>query len=166
MSNDTSPLVRLYHTLQEQLHHALDEGREHLPTLQQLIDESKEKSAELSELTREEVEVVSNYLQRDLEAAGNYLAETGEDLERWLQMEETLVEDRIKELFRKMADPTRIALDQLNASAQADHTYQQGEIIGFGRLRCTKCDNTLEFTQASVIPVCPECGNDKYRQTV
>jgi ATP-dependent exoDNAse (exonuclease V) beta subunit len=135
-SNHTSPLIRLYHTLQEQLHHAIDEGREHLPTLQQLVEEAKERSSTLSELTREEVEMVGDYLHRDLEMAGSYLAETGEDLGRWLQMEEALVEDRLKELLAKMADPTRIALQQLDAEARAAQRYHSGEVVQIGTLEC------------------------------
>lgn len=164
MSNETSPLIRLYHTLQEQLHHALDEGREQLPTLQQLIEETLEKGSELGELTREEIDAVSNYLQRDLEAAGSYLAETGEDLGRWFHMEEALIEDRIRELFAKMADPTRIALEKLDAEARAAQPYHQGEVIGMGKLECIECGETLQFSETSVIPDCPKCGATEFRR--
>lgn len=163
-THNDSPLIRLYHTLQDQLHHALDEGREQLPTLRQLIVETKEKSAELGELTREEIEAVGNYLERDLEAAGNYLAETGDDLGRWFQMEEALIEDRLKELFRKMADPTRIALQQLDADARAAQRYQQGEVVGMGTLECTQCGEPIHFQEISVIPDCPACGNSTFRR--
>lgn len=160
-----SALVRLYHTLQEQLHHTLDEARDHLPTLKQLLEDAREKSAELGELTREEIEEVSGYLQRDLESAANYLSESGEDLGRWLHMEEALIEDRLKELFAKMADPTRIALDKLDAEARATQPYHQGEVVGMGKLQCTQCKHTLQFNETSVIPACPECGASTFRRS-
>ncbi len=164
MSTEQSPLVRFYHALQEQLHTVIDEGKESLPTLQQLVEESKEKGSELSELTREEIDAVSRYLQRDLEAAGSFLAETGEDLGRWFHMEETLVEDRLKELLGKMADPTRIALDKLSAEARAAQPYHQGEVIGMGKLECGTCGETLQFDETAVIPACPKCGATEFRR--
>ena len=163
-THNESPLVRLYHTMQEQLHHTLDEGKEHLPTLKQLIEDAKEKSAELNELTREEMEAVGGYLKRDLESAGSYLAESGEDLGRWFHMEVTLIEDRLKELFHKMADPTRIALDRLDAEARATQLYHEGEVIGMGKLECTECQHTLQFSETSIIPACPTCGATHFRR--
>ena len=163
MSTDhESPLVRLYHSLQEQLHNTIEEGKKH--SLQQLVDDAKEKSSELTELTREDIETVGRYLHRDLEAAGNYLAETGEDLGRWFHMEETLIEDRIKDLFAQLADPTRIALDQLNAEARAAQIYHQGEVIGMGKLECTECGETLQFDETAVIPACPKCGATTFKR--
>ncbi|HIJ21494.1 MAG: zinc ribbon-containing protein [Gammaproteobacteria bacterium] len=164
MSNEKeSTLIRLYHTLRDQLQEIAEEGREQLPSLQELIAETREKSAELSELTREEVDEVSRYLHRDLEATGNYLAETGEDLGRWFHMEEALVEDRLKELFTQLADPTRIALERLDADARASQNYLSGEVIGMGQLKCSACEHTLQFNQTSIIPRCPECNGTLFK---
>lgn len=79
-------------------------------------------------------------------------------------MEETLIEDRLKELLTKMADPTRIALQQLDAEARAAQRYHQGEVTGVGQLECCQCGQTLQFTETSVIPACPDCGGTAFQR--
>ncbi len=164
MSTEQSQLIRLYHSLQEQLHAVLGEKTEAPPSLQQIIEELREKQAEWSELTREEIGAVSGYLQRDLEAAGSFLAESGEDLGRWFHMEEALIEDRLKDLFELMGDPTRVALEQLDAEARSTQLYHQGEVIGMGKLECTECGEALQFNETAVIPTCPKCGATTFRR--
>ena len=159
-----STLIHLYHTLRDSLHDTLQEGREHLPTVPKLIDEAREKLSEIDEKGREEAEEIGRYLQRDLEAAGNYLSETGEDLGRWFHMEETLVEDRLRDLLGQISDPTRIALERLDAEARAAQLYHQGEVIGMGKLQCTECNHTLQFNETAVIPACPQCGATTFRR--
>ncbi len=165
MSTDSpSPLVRYYHHLREQLFSATQDGKEQLPALTQLVADAKERSTELSELTREEIDAVAGYLQRDLEAAGSFLAETGDDLSRWFHMEETLIEDRLKSLFTQLADPTRIALDRLNAEARASQILRQGEVLGMGKIICTLCGHSQQFNEAGIIQACPECGATTFRR--
>ncbi|MBT3197812.1 MAG: zinc ribbon-containing protein [Gammaproteobacteria bacterium] len=163
-SEKESTLIHIYHTLRDHLQDSLTEGREQIRPLQQLVDESKEKLSELDEKSREEGEQIGRYLQRDLEAAGNYLTETGEDLGRWFHMEETLIEDRLKELFAEVADPTRIALTRLDAEARAAQIYLQGEVIDMGKLECIECGETLQFSETTVIPDCPKCGGSSFRR--
>ncbi len=159
-----STLIHLYHTMRDHIHDALAEGREHLPSVRELVDEARERVSELDERAREETEEIGEYLQRDLETAGNYLAETGEDLGRWLHMEETLIEDRLRDLFAQIADPTRIALTRLDAEARRAQNYHAGEVIGMGKLECVQCGKTIQFDQTSVIPECPKCHGTTFRR--
>lgn len=162
-SNKESRLIQLYHTMRDHLQDAINENRDHLPSLKQLIDDAKEKISDLDELTREEVEQIGEYLERDLEAAGNYLAETGEDLGRWFHMEETLIEDRLKDLFAQISDPTRIALTRLDAAARHAQNYHSGEVVGMGKLECVQCGHTIQIDKTSVIPECPKCKGTTFK---
>jgi len=162
-SNKESALIHLYHTMRDHLQDAINENRDQLPSLKQLINDAKEKISDLDELTREEIEQIGEYLERDLEAAGSYLAETGEDLGRWFHMEETLIEDRLKDLFAQIADPTQIALTRLSAAARHAQNYHSGEVVGMGKLECVQCGNTIQIDETSVIPECPECKGTTFK---
>ncbi len=163
-SEKESALIHLYHSMRNHIQDAVNEGREHLPSVKQLVDDAKEKVSELDERTREEAEEIGEYLQRDLETAGNYLAETGEDLGRWFHMEETLIEDRLRDLFAQIADPTQIALRRLDAAARHAQNYHSGEIIGMGKLECLQCGHAIQFDKTSIIPECPECKGTTFRR--
>ncbi len=163
--HDSSPLIEFYHALRDRLQQRLEKHEEERSSVAHLLQELRESGSEWSELSREEVDAVAGYLQRDLESAGTFLAETGEDIERWFQLEETLLEDRLRDLFTQLADPTRVALDRLDAAARAEQIYQQGELLGMGSLVCTECGHTMNFDETVIIPACPQCGATTFHRT-
>ena len=73
---NSEKLLKTYHTMLDQvkdLWHTVDEKG--LPTLAENIEKAAEKAAELGELTKEEIEKIGGYIQRDMEQAGEYLSE-------------------------------------------------------------------------------------------
>jgi len=127
------------------------------PVLHRLIDEAKEKTSELEELTREEAEKLGEALKRDLADAGEYLAETGGDLKNWLGFETRLIEDRLLDLLLQATDKTTLELLKFKETAARRSTYHTGGITGPGTLICDACGEKLHFTRAGHIPPCPKC---------
>jgi hypothetical protein len=134
------------------------------PVLHKVIDAARDKAVELEELSREEAERLSAYLKRDLVDAGEFLADTGEELREWLGFETQLIEDHLLGLFMRAADRTTVELRQLRETAWQASSYSAGEVTGPGTLRCDACGAEQHFHKARRISPCPECHATQFHR--
>ncbi|MDR9426463.1 MAG: metalloendopeptidase, partial [Marinobacter sp.] len=65
-----------------------------LETLEDEIQRAAEFEYDLEEMTREEVDLLSAYLKRDLQHLMQFVDETGEGLKEWLQLDLSMLEHR------------------------------------------------------------------------
>lgn len=135
------------------------------PEIARLLAEAKEKAVELGELTREEADQIAVYLERDLKAAGSWMADTGEEFRDWLGMETALIGDRLLDMFIMAADQTSLELRKLKERAAAAE-YKTGEIAGPGTLVCNSCGEQIHFSKPGHIPPCPKCNGTSFRRSV
>jgi polyhydroxyalkanoate synthesis regulator phasin len=167
-SDATDRLVDAYDRLLNQTKEAIDEAQEAAPKLRELLDKARDNMVALGELTREEAHRISEYVERDIEDAARYLAETGEDLREWWRFDLELMERRMFDAFAGVADQTRLEWQRWGErwaeQARAATLYQAGEITGPGSLVCDKCGAETHFTRAGRIPPCAECGNTSFRR--
>lgn len=154
-------LIHAYNRMMERVKARMEElektEQETLPRLRQGIEYAVEKAVELGELTREEAHLVGDYVRRDLEDAGYYMAQSGEDLRTWLRFDLELIEDRLLELFSSAADKTRLEILNLEETTERASHYRTGEITGPGTLQCESCGELLHFRATGHIPPCPKC---------
>lgn len=152
-------LIKAYEHMLGQVHEAFQYAEEQTkPRLRQLLDEVRDKTVEWGELTREEAERIAGYLERDLQDAANYLAQTGEDLRAWWRFDLAQVEERLLETFAAVADQTRLQWELWAEQVWVASHYRSGEISGPGVLRCSGCGEAISFSQPGEIPPCPKCG--------
>ncbi|HHZ88357.1 MAG TPA: hypothetical protein EYN73_03210 [Chromatiaceae bacterium] len=165
-SNDLEKrLEAAYHRMMERVHEALHSAEEHtLTPVRKLIDRARDTAVELKELSREEADNVAAYLKRDLDDAGEHIANTGEELKAWFRFDLGQIEDRLLELFTRVADQTSVELMQLAERAQSNDQYTSGEITGPGTLYCSNCGYALVIESVRHIQACPECGNEGYQR--
>jgi hypothetical protein len=160
-ASNIDKLIQAYHRMMERVKARLEEfeqaEKEVLPKLQRSIEHAAEKAVELGELTREEAQLISGYLKRDLMDAGHYLARTGHDLGEWLRFDLELIEDRVLDLFRSAADQTRLEMLAFQQMLDWESHYHTGEITGPGTLQCEHCGKYLHFHSIAHIPPCPNC---------
>ena len=157
--------VKAYERMLERVRDFLGEaGHELEPRLEAAIAKAKETAAALGELTREEAERIGDYLRRDLEDAGRYLAEQGGELADWLRFDLQLVEAQLAQWLAQAADQTRLEWERLALRARAVGQWRTGEITGPGTLVCTTCGETLHFHRAGRIPPCPKCKGSTFRR--
>jgi len=152
---------KLVHAYQHLLHSSREfldvTKKEAKPALLDAIDKGKESVAELTELTSEEIDKVSDYVVRDIHDAAEYIAVGERELGDWLRIDALLIEDKFLEAFSHMVDHTKVALDEIAENAKRATEWHTGEITGAGTLSCVKCGELLHFHNAGHIPPCPKC---------
>ena len=158
--------VQAYNQMLERVRHGLDglakdtTGEE--SAFHRVLSNAVEKAVELGELTREEADRIADYLVRDLKDASRFMADTGEEFRNWLRFDVDLVEDRMLDLFSRIADKTRLQQLFLFRDLERMSEYHTGEITGIGTLRCRQCGELLHFHHTGRIPPCPKCHATLY----
>lgn len=161
--SQSEKLLYGYNRMMERVKDLLEQtGHKTVPMLKTSIDKAKETAVELGELTRDEAELIGAYLRRDLEDAGEYLAETGNEFKDWFHFDMELIEDRLLEMFTAAADQTKLALLQWAQHAQRVSEYRSGEITTVGSLQCLNCGELLHFHSTGHIPPCPKCHESRF----
>jgi hypothetical protein len=157
--NDT--YHRLMHALKEIWEDA--ENRT-IPTLKEGLDQSKQKLSELNELSKEELDTIAGYLQRDLRDAAEFLQGSGKVIGDWVKRDLEFAEYKFAELFADLAETTRSRLDQFAEQARQIGEWHTGEVTGVGILECKSCGEKLHFKTAGHIPPCPKCQGTVFRK--
>jgi hypothetical protein len=166
MTNPTADkLVKAYNRMMERVRHSLDEVESKtLPTLRHSVEQARKTAVELEELSHDEAEKIAYYLKRDAQDAGRHLAETSEELGDWLRFDIDRIEDKLLEMFTRVADRTRVEWAELNNELKRDPPYHSGEVTGPGTLYCSTCNEALHFHHTARIPACPHCNNETFRR--
>ena len=159
--------LRAYDDMMVRVKTAFEEAEEGtLPVLRNYIHKAKDTAVELEELTRDEAEKVSTYLQRDIEDAGRHLAETGHELGDWLRFDASQIEDRLLEIMSQVADHTKLELLQFKHDIEEGLAWNTGEITGPGTLVCESCGALVRFHATGEIPACPDCGHTVFHRQI
>ena len=159
-------LSAAYDKMMERVDQLLDKAEHQaLPVLQKNIDKAKQQAIELKEITSEEAEKLADYLKRDLHDAAQHISQSGKELSSWLHFDLELVEDRLLDIFSKVADKTSSELAQLAAQAKQATEYNTGEITSIGTLACQSCETLMHFKKTSRIPPCPKCHKTVFVRT-
>lgn len=164
--NETADkLVHAYEQMLKQTHETIEKAQtESAPKFREMLEKARDNMVELGELTREEAEKVSDYIKRDIEDAANYIAETGQDIRDWWRFDLELVEKRMMDMFKLVADQTSLQLAQWAETARQMSLYQAGEVTGPGTLTCDRCGAETHFVKAGRIPACADCGGTTFRR--
>ncbi|MDM8557630.1 zinc ribbon-containing protein [Candidatus Parabeggiatoa sp. HSG14] len=135
-------------------------------TLQQHIEDAKEKAVELDELTREEAERIGDYLRRDLHDAAEFIVSGEQALADWIRFDLELIEEGLLNMFSLMVDQTQLELENLAERARQATEWYSGEIVGLGTLYCDNCGKALHFHQPDYIYACPNCNATCFKRNV
>jgi len=158
-------LVAAYEKMLERVHDGWSRsGQDSAYGLRNALRHAREKAVELEELTREEAEKISTYLERDVRDAARYLSDTGETLKGWWRLDLKLIEERLTDLFAAVADRTSLELKALADQAERLETYHTGEVASPGRLKCSNCGKDMHFHKTGRIPPCPACRGTEFRR--
>ena len=160
-------MVSAYEEMLGRIHEAAETTeKKTVPWLRETLSGARDKAVELEELTREEAEKISRYVERDLHEAASFLAETGQEFRDWVNFDWRLMQSRMLEMFAGMADQTSEAIRGFAEQARAASEYRAGEVMAPGVLECTVCGETVELDVTGVIPACPKCNATTFRRKV
>ncbi|HPQ25311.1 MAG TPA: zinc ribbon-containing protein [Gammaproteobacteria bacterium] len=158
-------LVGAYEAMLERVHEAAETGeKKTVPWLREALANAREKAVELEELTREEAEKVSRYVERDLHEAASFIADTGQEFRDWLTFDWRLMQNRMLDMFAGMADQTSQALRGFAEQARQASQYHTGEVTAPGVLECSECGEILHFEKTGRIPPCPKCNATTFQR--
>lgn len=160
-------LVGAYEAMLERVHEAADTAeKKTVPWLREALANARERAVELEELTREEADKVSRYVERDLHEAASFIADTGQEFRDWVRFDWRLMQNRMLEMFAGMADETSQALRGFAEQARRSSLYHTGEVAAPGVLQCTECGEELHFKKTGRIPPCPKCKATSFQRKV
>lgn len=132
--------------------------------LETAVDDARDMAHELGELTRDEADLLAEYVKRDLRDLGAYLDQTDQDLRGWFVIDKTLIEARLFDLISSVADRTSLELAEFARKQPPDTVWRTGEITGPGALTCLSCGQTLHMHEAGHIPPCPKCHGSTFQR--
>ena len=165
-SDGKDRMVEAYERMLRHTHDRLEQAaQETRPAWKEMLEKARDHLVELGELTREEAAKVAGYIERDLQDAAAYLADTGEDVRQWWRFDLDLVEQRILDLFAAVADQSRMPWPHWDEQARRTVRYRRGEICRPGPLTCLACGAEVTLRKTGRIPSCPECGADAFQRT-
>jgi predicted RNA-binding Zn-ribbon protein involved in translation (DUF1610 family) len=160
-------MVAAYEEMLGRIHEAAETTeKKTVPWLRDALGNARERAVELNELTREEAERISRYVERDIHEAASFLADTGQEFRDWVNFDLRLIQSRMLDMFAGMADQTSQAIRQFAEQARAASEYRAGEVMAPGLLECTVCGETVELERTGVIPACPKCKATTFRRKV
>jgi hypothetical protein len=158
-------LVAAYEAMLQRVHEAADTAEtKTVPWLRETLANARERAVELEELTREEAERVSAYVERDLQDAATFLADSGQEFRDWVSFDWQLMQDRMLQMFAGMADQTSLALRELAEQARNASLYRTGDITAPGMLECVDCGQALRLRKTGHVPPCPKCQGTVFRR--
>jgi Zinc-ribbon containing domain len=154
--------VTAYTDLMEQLYLAMDNT---LHSMADALDIAKDKLNKAGSLTLEEIDIISDALQRDMESAAHGIPEHKDKntLSQWFKFDIDLIENFALDAFLSLADKTRIELAKLGEQAKI-HSYQNGDVTLPGTFVCSQCSKEIAFKAPSQIPECPDCQGKFFRR--
>ncbi len=162
MEEATDKLVDGYNTMLDKLSEWTEKADEAAgPMVINGVKEAEEFLAELKTWSKEEIDLISRYVKRDLHDAAASMEKENKSFLEWLEFDIHRIEDRVLSVFANMADQTRIELDHIKDIADTWHT---GEVTSIGTLKCKNCGKELHFYKAGRIPPCPSCSHTEFKR--
>ncbi|MBF0264392.1 MAG: zinc ribbon-containing protein [Gammaproteobacteria bacterium] len=154
----TDHLTHGYDQLLEKLNEWSEKSDESTgPLLMQGLEDAAKLLSEMGQWTKEEIDLLSLYVKRDLHHTAQKLQENNNKLIEWLDLDIKIIEDKLLTVFSDMADQTRIELDKLHHLAETADDLHTGEVTSLGVISCKSCGKEMHFHKSGRIPPCPSC---------
>lgn len=164
-SGGAKNLVTAYKKMVERWRNTLDKAQHGAkPELFHALETAKNKAVELGELTRDEAELIGDYIVRDVHDAAEFIEKNRAEFKDWINLEMDIIEDTLLDSLPLLIDETRLALEQLQQRAQSVGEWHTGEIVAPGQFACKSCGKALELHHTGHIPPCPACNATTFRR--
>lgn len=124
--------------------------------LKKALETSGEVAHAASDMTKDELSLVSAYVKSDLkEFADNYQ----ESKESPFSI---MVADSIWQALLDITDRTKVEWVELFEDLEHQGVYQVGDVIGLGHLICEKCGQKTRYIHPTTVHSCSKCGGQAF----
>ncbi|UGA54116.1 zinc ribbon-containing protein [Vibrio sp. DW001] len=124
--------------------------------LKKALETSGEVAHAASDMTKDEIALVSAYVKSDLkEFADNYQ----ESKESPFSI---MVADSIWQALLDITDRTKVEWVELFEDLEHQGVYQVGDVIGLGHLICEKCGQKTRYIHPTTVHSCSKCGGQAF----
>ncbi len=166
-ANDSpSARERAYERLLERVQRRLDAEAEaeggRVPRIAEAVAAERDAAVAAGEIAPADAETLAASLQRDLEHAGEFLADDRVNLGDWLRFDLELIEARVLDLLARATDHSRVELASMSARGVRSDIWQAGEVTAPGQLRCRDCNREIHLHRPRELQPCPACGGTRF----
>ncbi|MDO6500846.1 zinc ribbon-containing protein [Photobacterium sanguinicancri] len=146
-----------YEALLEKVTEALKHSPEEL---QQWVETTEKYRQAASDMTKDELALISAYLKRDLAEFGQNVEESSEPFDESPFYQ--AVSETIWSGLAEITDKTQLEWREVMGDIQHQGVYQAGEIIGLGNLVCEHCGHHQMYTHVKRLEPCVRCGHEQF----
>ncbi|USD64655.1 zinc ribbon-containing protein [Vibrio sp. SCSIO 43136] len=125
--------------------------------LNNVLNTSAEVVNAASDMTKDEMALVSAYVRSDLKEFADTYQKDRDRSPFYL-----MVSNSIWEGLLEITDRTQVEWRELFMDLDHKGLYQAGDIIGLGYLVCDKCTHKSYYNHPTIIEPCKECGHDGF----
>lgn len=124
--------------------------------LNKALETSGEVAHAASDMTKDELSLVSAYVKSDLkEFADNYQESKASPFS-------IMVSDTIWQALLDITDRTKVEWVELFEDLEHQGIYKVGDVIGLGHLVCEKCGYKTQFIHPTIVESCKKCGGEEF----
>jgi phage tail tape-measure protein len=149
--------IGLYDKLASRTADLLDEGKK---TFDEALKRAKEELSSAGDFSKERVDKLGDYVQRDLKENANKAKEAV-----MKAVEPQRLAAGAQSAFTRILTTTAEALTELAERSEKMLEYKTGEITSPGTLTCKGCEAEMHMTKTTRIPPCPKCHKTVFRKS-
>lgn len=124
--------------------------------LEHAIDTSEQVMKAASEMTKDEMALIREYVKADIqEFAQSY--EESKSGPFYLTIANTIWEG-----LAEISDKTALEWQAVLTDVEHQGIYQCGDMIALGTLVCEKCGHRMSYNHPGPVIACSECGHDTF----
>ncbi|MCE0493016.1 zinc ribbon-containing protein [Vibrio salinus] len=124
--------------------------------IENIIDTSEKAIEAASDMTKDELELMSAYLRSDLKEFSESFEESKSG-SFYL-----MIENSIWEGLASITDKTCLEWNEMFSELEKRGVYQKGDLISFGTLICDKCGHKEEYNHPCEVIACTQCGHKTF----
>ena len=125
-------------------------------SIKELVDKTRAYMEAASDLTKDELALISEYVKRDLVE----LEDSGDAFRDSLYYRS--IKDTVWGWLSEITDKSQLEWHELATELTNHGEYQAGDVVGPGRFDCTLCAHSHEITHPEVLTTCLECNHDRF----
>jgi len=124
------------------------------------LDKAHEQLAALGEFSAEQGEELKRYLARDLDQTISDAKHLGEEAR--VRLHPARLGAGALSSLASVLELTGSALHTLSEKTKEKLTYKTGEMSSAGTLTCKKCGHQVQLKKTGHVPPCPECKGTQF----